>query len=469
MLNDPQLQPALIATPRRAVHCIILAIALLACGAVTPADAQVVSDPFARPAAEPAPAEPVARARWFEPAYGLSLLPPQGATEAQQTSDDALVNFLLPDGVRMAVYLQDAGDLVQLNQARNIAIGQFKFSFPSALPIEPITRDIQPAGRPTLRVDFIVPRIDGRAEWTATFVLVKLDPARVLVFRLDLPTAALKPRYTRLFEQMLESVAITPLDRLNDVRVALVEEADAWLNDLDFDALWNRLPQDAWFRTIRNGEDVGFQRFTFTRTRDLNTDGYRLDIQSRERRTNSIFATDAEFFLARDRQEEVWSVNTWVRLIDPQAMPMAPPLTRTLLTGVDSDDTITVTLETPNGRERPLRWKRPPAAYVTQLEANVLPLALIDGRPLMAQTYAFHGASREITLRSEFIEQLEGGQFAMVTRASPQTGWRRYLFTNQGRLRQIELADGAILVPSTEDQVRQLHAQPDAPQRPRRN
>ncbi|MEO0587593.1 MAG: hypothetical protein AAF078_08130, partial [Planctomycetota bacterium] len=442
-----------------------MAIALCIFGAA-PSSAQVVSDPFARPAPapEPAAAAPAAaaeRAQWFEPSFGLSLLPPPGATEAQQTNDGALVTFLMPDDVRIAVHLQEGNEAVKLAEARNIAIGQFKFSFPSALPIEAATRDIKPAGRPTLRVDFLVPRIDGRAEWATTLILTKLDPSRVLIFQLDLPTAALKPRYTRLFEDMLESVAITPLDLLDERRVELVREADQWLGALDFDAVWNRLPSDAWFRLIRNGEDVGFQRFTFGRDNQMGIDGLTLHVRSRELRPQALFTTEAQFFLSANRDEELWTVDTWVELVDPVAQPMLPPVTHTELTGVDSGGFVTVTLETPNGRERPMRWQRPPVGYVSQLESNVLPLVLLDGRPFLAQSYAFHGPSRKITLRSEFIEQLDGGHFAMVTRASPQTGWRRYLFNQDGRLRQIELADGAILVPSTAEQVRQLHDQAD--------
>ncbi|MEM1208047.1 MAG: hypothetical protein AAGI54_02150 [Planctomycetota bacterium] len=467
-----------IPTARRTIQSITLA--LLACATVAPTDAQVVRSPLDEPTPAVAPdarqtVPPASRQRWFEPSYGLSFDPPAGSTEVQNTRSGSLVTFALPGGFRIAVHLHETDDPITLRQAAAITLRQFASASPSAIELAPPDELIKPAGRPTLRLGFAVPAEDRMPAWVADLVLMKLDPTRFVVFQADLEAADFTPAAREFFHQFLRSVDVASLDTIDRGRVQLVETADQWAKGLDFDGLWDRLPRHAWFRLIRNGEEVGVRRLTFGRGREMGTPGYTLQVASHEVIGETELNTKAEFFLSERRDEELWSIETESRLLDPRTLPRVNVKPREdqpavpvpiqaakhvmTQTGVRSGGQLTVIRDSAEHADE-TAWPVPPVGYLSRIETELLAMVLLDGRPVRMQSYAYHGDAEDhsIALRTETTTQLDNGAWSINTRASLTSGWRNYLFDADGNLLQIDLADGGTLIPATAEQVRALYA-----------
>jgi hypothetical protein len=444
--------------------------------AVGGAAAQVVRSPFdERPAvADRAVPLPDTHARWFEPSYGLSFQPPPRSRELQNTRDGALVVFALPERFRIAVHLHDLEQAITLRDAADLTRQQFVSASPSAREVAPPEEAIKPAGRPTLRLGFYVPANGDKPAWVADLVLMKLDPTRFIIFQADLEAADFSPATRRVFHDLLRSVEVASLDAIDQSRLQLVETADQWRRGLDFDAIWQRLPEQLWFRVIREGQDVGLRKLTFRKGSASGRPGYTLVVLSREVRDELVTETEAKFFLAQSRDEEIWSLNTVAERVDPDALPRvrvergeggpieAVPVHASkewsTLTGFQSGEEVTVVRDSAE-HDLQKTWPTPPVGYFSQLEAEVLPMLLLDGRPTRLQAYAYHHDSRgqDLALRTEIATQAENGTWSINTRAATNSGWRRYLFNEHGQLLQITLADGTLLIPATAEQVQDLH------------
>ncbi|MEM0914290.1 MAG: hypothetical protein AAGK09_06725 [Planctomycetota bacterium] len=453
--------------------------------AVTPIDsaasAQVIRSPLDPPTeSSTAPTTPAAPAaavqeRWFEPAYGLSFEPPEGAIEMQNTRSGSLVTFALPPDFRISVHLYDVGEPITLRDAARQTAEQFVSTSPSAVQLKPSDNPIKPAGRPSLHLGFAVPAEAGRPAWVAELVLMKLDPTHFVVFQADLNAASFGPHTKAVFNRLLRSVDVAALDAIDRARVQLVETADQWAAEIDFDDLWDRLPDRAWFRLIRDGEEVGVRRMAFGRGTQMGAPGYTLEILSYEIQSDTEINTKAEFFLSERRDEELWSIQTESQMLDAGSLPLvdvvprkgeAPvpmPINATThvmkQTGLRSGGEVTVIRDSAEHADQ-TTWPVPPVGYLSRIETELLAMLLVDERPVRMQAYAYHGNAEDhaIALRTETATQLDNGSWSVNTRATPTSGWRSYLFDDRGRLLQINLADGGALVPATLEQVRQLWA-----------
>jgi len=436
---------------------------LLVAAILGPAAAQVVRSPLDntpeptdRPEAIDQPADP-ANLRWYEPSYGLSLLPPDGATALHNTLDDALVAFALPNQFRISVHLHQSDDgPITLREAARETIRQFVSAYPSATLLDDPGDTIKPAGRPAIRLAFAVSAEQGRPAWVADLVLMKLDPSHFVVFQADLEAADFSTATRQTFERVLDSVRVASLDQIDKARVELVQNAQDFVDHLDLDKLWSSLPRERWFRLVRQGRDIGFRRITHDRGNALGVPGYSMRVFSHEVTHTAVIRTKATLFLSDTREEEVWSIETIVENLDPNARTTAAPIQRYTLTGIRSGDQITVDLESPEGRDRKT-WPAPPVGYLSQLETELLPTTLTESRPLRFQAYAYHAASQTLALRTEIARKLDSDAWTVATRATPTSGWRHYLFSPEGQLLQVYLADGTTLIPASADEVRRLH------------
>jgi len=90
----------------------------------------------------------LAKERWRESAYGVSLRPPLGTTMQSRTVDDAKLRIIKGDDYVISVYIKELGDHQQMtiDQVVRTAIEQFGFAQPTSVIDH--QRVAKPAGRP---------------------------------------------------------------------------------------------------------------------------------------------------------------------------------------------------------------------------------------------------------------------------------------------------------------------------------
>jgi len=428
-------------TPSREVlTCVLLAVSL-SCGTT---HGQVADDG-------------VAPGRWREQAYGMSLAPPPGSTQVQQTADGALVKFLTQDPATISVYIRRSHTDLNLPGVKDKALREFGFRYPSAVTLAQDSEPVTVADRRGLGLYLLVPD-EKQGDWVFGQVYALIDPTTLAVFQLDCNASDFDAAI-KTFLDMIQSVSLANPAELDRVRAQRIEAGRAWLKTIKTEQINSALIPEQWLRITADGKDVGYMRIRQTDEADHVPPGTGVEVQSHLIEDSNTYDTLGKFFEANDRSVEFWTVTTTLRI--PQTGPhdpAAPPQPATQnwrQTGLRDGNALEVSQETPSSIKK-LPWKIPPYPYLSQVNQYVLPALLPHDKPTELAFYGFGQNTRKLSLHTYRIEPLPGGAYRVYERPGPDRAERIATFSPTGRLIQRRMPDGRVYLATTPQELKRI-------------
>lgn len=429
----------------------------------------------AAPPHKPAPAahapggKLLSQQRWQDHSYGVSIRLPVDAQTMRQTADDCLIRIADNRGTYgMTLSVKRSRDRLNLLAVAAAAKQQM-------IGVQGTTkllseRDVKVGTHAGRALYFQSPQARGPDILIAE-AMVQLDPQTFVVLdvRCDIEQkAAVGP----IFDAILDSMRLTDPKELNRQREAALAAGTHWRNTLHQAApgektsrLHQALIPLQLYRLVGKDKDLGYMRVEQSAvTRDLKP-GIRIHVESRLAAGGSIYDTLGEYFLADDDLSELWSITTTQRPGGPAgaggvggAVPGAQPpstLNRTFVeTGIRTNGTLTLTLDTPEGSTHH-KYQVPGPGYLSQVEALMLPQLLPIDHPGTYGFYCYHSRRQAITYRTEqVIPALTG--VTIETCLSPNEAPLRTTLDANRRLIEKQLSPEIRLLPTTAAELRKI-------------
>jgi hypothetical protein len=408
-------------------------------------------------------ADLLAQERWRELAHGLSLRPPADATRIENTADKAVVKFIFAEDSTLSVYIRESPAPLELAEVQAQAHRQFQIAEPASLVVENQHPPLEPEGRPTARLTYLVDRREG-AQWIFSQVFLAINPTTLAIFQLEVDADQFAT-VDSIFQAVVRSARLMPEEQLLAQRSALLQAGEQWLAGLREAGRFENLGQERWFRIVTGDRDRGYQRLEPKRGEEMGEAGLEVALKARIIRPDSYLDTEAEFFVSVDRRNEIWWGRTAQRGRVETLAGDREVLHQWSETGVRSPirgandpwGLLQVNRELPQG-SRSYQWGAPPGVYASQAEVQLTPL-LLEDRPAELMYYAYHPHSATLNLRHEQLTTLESGAKVLRIRPTPASGEQVLTFDPQGRLMRWERADGSVLLPATLSQIKAIHGQ----------
>ncbi|RMD65938.1 MAG: hypothetical protein D6824_01745 [Planctomycetota bacterium] len=418
---------------------------------------------------------------------GLSIRPPLGArVQAQQLGQaEASLVVFAPDGswrllIREArtsdaalTPLKAAQELLKQLQAaravRDARTNQIRGSSVQTLA-EPQAMEL--AGLPAARFYAAVPKLN-EAPVVSGYTLVQSAPGRFIVAELDCLLADYD-RVRPVYEQVLDTLVVDDPAEAEAARAAVVLAGEQLLASLDQEALKALLPKAPlwWRHYVPAAGDApererGYQRIEVRIGQrgelDPRRPKARWSVEDREygflasaigRFLDGERIVDSQslFFLSFDRSREAWVVRMTVRQGDRRA--------NWTETGVREGDDIKVTADQPGSTPLLKHWKKPPQAYLSQVEVYLLPRILASkGVEASFGFYRYVSALNDIALRRDTLTRLTDdaeAHWLLETRTSEDAGLTRMTLREDGSPLRRVLPDGSVMEPITLEALKAL-------------
>jgi hypothetical protein len=478
-----------------------LAVMLSPLGTSRSLQAQVTA-----PSAEPTAAD--APSRWREATYGISLLPPNGASQWEGPR----VLWADPRGFTVSFELVFSKVPFNLEQAAGATVVQMGFarSLPrvqrdeQGQPIKPRPERI--GERPGIKMYFDVEEEDAD-DWFYGQALVMIEPHAAAVLKLKSEASVAEPARDA-FERVLASVEVPLARELDEQRGRQVEAGDAWLQQVTPQRVREALPDQRLYRMIHRGQDVGYMRLLSTgdpdelRSRGHEPPGTLVLIHQRQVLDGQTIDTEYEAYASDDGEREVWSHRMSLRPQgDDDAQggglptrvrgPAEKPRTWTQ-TGIRGDqqltagrggrqqsldvNAVTVVTEAPPpgdavaqiesheqflgkprardvvGTTQVSEWRAPDKAYLPQVMLPVF-AGLLPNEPAVYAFTAYHVPTGGPGLRTvKVIPQPDGGKLVR-DRPTPRDSPVLHLFDAEGQLVRRVHPNGLVIQPTTPEEL----------------
>jgi|GEM_PF-1852962 len=442
-------------TSKRLGACFIWTMAALA--SATPTAWAQGARPTRSAASEPAPSVELAPTPYDIKSMGVSLRFPVGSkAQAQRLgTSEASVAVFAPDGSwRILVRTTKSKDttltplaavqavLKQLQIARAVRDQRSNKVRGSSVQtlVEPATLDI--AGAQAARFYTAIPRLNETPA-VSGYTIVRMAPGRFFVAEFDCALAdfdAARPVY----ERVMNTLHISDQSDRGAGRAALLLSGDTILASLDRDKIESILPkQPIWWRQYRPAQkdqaekEIGYQRVETHVGQRGELDprrpksrwsvedrefGFVASVMGRFLDGERIVDSQSIFFLSFDLSRESWVVRMTVREGDSKLNWSE--------TGVREGDDIKVTADQPGSNPIVKHWKKPPRAYLSQVEVYLTPRILINaGAEAMFGFYRYLSALNDIALRRDTLRKVRKDDqaptdaiWALETRSNDDAG-----------------------------------------------
>ncbi len=335
---------------------------------------------------------------------------------------------------------------------------------------------------PAARFYVSLPAASGNTVVVSGYTVLQSAPGRFAVLQMD----CLEPEYARARPQYETIVATTEFRDPADIaaeRAAGIGAAQSLLEGLGRDDLEAALPpsEPVWYRIFRPGPtgrpaddtEIAYQRIgaalghrgeldprkNKAQWRGADQDpGFVVRIDARLLQGESIVDSESIFFLTPDRDEEAWTIRMVVK------EGRKTPLTF-VETGVRQGDDIKVTVEQPGRPPVIKQWRKPPEAYLSQVEAYLLPRLLAQAKAaLIFNFYRYQSSRTELTLRRDILDRVQEGDAsaprgaAWRLRSRPDENSleeRTYLDESGAIISRIQ-GGGEVMEPITLDELKRL-------------
>lgn len=402
---------------------------------------------------------------WDEPAHGLRLRPPAHAERMDHTTDGALASFLAPGGLRLAVFIKEAEDGYNLAKLREAAFDHFAFAYPSAVYINP---KITPPPRMRWAATMIAAKDqEGRdLRWGQVFLVI--DDGHFAIIEMQTSRDGFDHAMQTL-NAVLRSVSLMKPLELRQMRADQMLIGQQWLAEKRKQVIDEPGQAERWYRVVEDGEDVGYRRVqVITDPQALRAEkldpGIAVKEQTRIGAGGRVFDIALSAYESGDRTFEMWEARTTLR----KQQNAGTVRTATWAdTGFRTDRDIQVTRDAPadmgavqDPRANPgvpesSRWRRPPVAYLAQIELHLL-TPHWHTLPEDACFYAYDVNSGDLAQRLVSVSDGEHGGKLVTIRPTPASGRQRLTYDENGKLVRHEMADGRTFIPTTPEQIAAL-------------
>lgn len=393
--------------------------------------------------------------RWQEQSYGLSVLPPAGARQVEQTASGALVNFVADD-YNIEVFIHhDPNRLLDVNELKREAISRFGFAYPSARVLEDERLTIN--GRPVALLYYRVG--DDAGDWVLGQAMMLIEPQTAALFEFETDAEAFD-QTREVFQAVLQSADFADPRLINAQRAEWLDRGHAWLKSLQDEDIAAANPAEQWLRVTENGRDVGYIRLTREEEEVLGEPGVQVTVQSRIFTGPAAFDSLGEFMESHDEQLEIWGIRTTQRSDARTSGGARGERTRPVDSswrelGRRAGGRITVERELPT-RITESDWAVPPTAYLSQVDLHSLwPLLPRSEKTTMA-FYAYYANTGELALRTVTVEPQPDGGYLVRERPAPNRAEQVSIYDARGRLLERRMADGRVIVPASAQQIRAI-------------
>ncbi|MEX2217894.1 MAG: hypothetical protein WD749_03965 [Phycisphaerales bacterium] len=310
--------------------------------------------------------------------------------------------------------------------------------------------------RPAARFYVRLPGGDKRPAIIRGYTVFRTEPGRFVTF--DLTTT--EPAFARAkqaYETSIATARFVDAGAMLAARGAAVEGGIALIGGLspaEFDATVNRM-KDQWYRLSRRApgapeldtEEIGYRRVRAWRGKRGEIDptktpgrfkgpdhqeGYLLRIDARVLSEGNIVDTVGVYFMAPDRSEEAWSLQTAVRTPD-----RAKPFTASEI-GARTGPAMSVVITGDAREAKRIEPLVPRHGYLNQLEAFLLPQLLIGRqKPAEMGFYAYNSERESIALRRDVLGQPDArGNWQITTRMREDADPQVSVYNAKGDLTQ---------------------------------
>jgi len=422
--------------------------------------------PLSTPATGADDAALLAERWWSEPAHGLKLRPPAGAERFDHTSDGALVTFLQPGGMRLAVFIREDESGINLKELREAAFDRFAFAYPSAVYINP---KLTPPDRTRWAATMLAAQDHQGRDFRWGQVFIVIDDTHFVIFEMEVSRDDFDAALETL-NAVLRSVSFMDRMALRKLRADQMLVGQAWLSETRkrLDAEGQEPPAELWFRVVEEGEDVGYRRVRFiTDPEALQAEklepGLAVKEQMRVAAGGRVFDVAISAYQSADRTFEMWEARTTQRKPDAGGQRTATWAD----TGFRTDQGIQSTRDAPaelgamqDPRAKPgvpktTRWPTPPIAYLAQAQLYRF-LPHWHSLPEDACFYSYDLNTGDLAQRLISVSAAEDGGKVVTIRPTPSSGRQRLTYDAQGNLRRHEMADGRLFIPTTAEQIAAL-------------
>jgi len=400
--------------------------------------------------------------RWREFGYGVSLLPPKGATVIDAPPGDALVAFVDADGTQISLTIREAVNVMDINGLKARAAQQLTIPFPSWVPMDDPDPLDELAGFPAGRVYMAIPD-KAKGDWVMGHVFVLLDDFLFINLQMQTSAAAFHDAH-RTFDAVARSIELMDPADLDALRTLQLETGQAWLKSVTREQLLAATPPSQLFRILVAGKDVGYMKITHEPAEQLGIKGRRVTQQAHTDGDGDSTDVASEFFEAEDGRSEVWLTHLTRRNDRAPSLPtpamMGDQSVNLRETGTRDDRGIEVITET-RSRIETHRWATPQIAFLSQFKKMLMGPLL----PRQRTTLAFYAYSPEVkklslmTLRIEPIVQgPQRGGYAVLMRPAPGTREQTFIYDAQGALFEWLPGDGRTFRATTPAELEKVWA-----------
>ncbi|MCC7147455.1 MAG: hypothetical protein IT443_13505 [Phycisphaeraceae bacterium] len=426
--------------------------------------------------------------RWQEQDHGVSLRPPLGSQLQQFTANGALLRISGGKDYSVEVYLrkiesgeelapfttsgQDPNSKVthvteetaatpqlDIEAVVEMALKQVKVAHPEATTQAQSRPTL--GGKPGAILYFNLPGSSGQAPLVLGHGYMLIDGQSFLMMRL----VALQSSFSSvqpLFEAVLASLQIEDPAQRDKQRAELIARSQSFLSSLTSTQLRQAVIPEQWFRVTSANQDVGYLRVTQAGDQKMGYSGLSVEIQAHYETGGQIVDSLGQMFLSDDRQHEIWSTRTTVRVADAKPQPKdspAPERKQTIAeTGVRSGSQITITREDASSAKK-FTWETPPQGYLSQVEIYLLPAVIPHDSAQKLGFYAYYPATGSIAYRTVDVKPLDNQQYALVIQPSPNHANETSIYNAKSQLVERTLPSpggttaGQKILPTTREQI----------------
>jgi len=415
---------------------------------------------------QPTKATELSEERWSDAAFGLSaLLPLDNQVDYPQRAGAPLVIIKTPWELVISVDVKEVESYRTAEELREVAVFQFTTNVTNSVEIDvkPTTREVfdRKAGLAYFAIDNM-----GRPDVVAGQALFELDSPHLVIVRMQAPADRFD-QARETFEAMLDSFEIESSVVINERRQRELLAGSKVLEAYSQAQTLEILPKEQWFRIVRDRQDLGYRRQTIEKAFELGSTGTHISLESLYRKETTRLDIKHERFVSDDQSTELWSVVSTHRLLDPTPVQVKAsanvrshsetglrsntrtPPTRNNPTGT-TVNRIEVTYENTAGKMAGETWLTPEQAYLSQVDATLLPFALqnMPDAPSVFALYAYDAESQSLAYRRFEIAEHKHGLTITVMPSLRGTA-ERYHFGLDQSLTKIEIGENQTLIPTT--------------------
>lgn len=312
------------------------------------------------------------------------------------------------------------------------------------------------------------------------YTVFQVGPGRFAILQMD----CLEPTYKTsraAYETVVASAEFRDPADMAAERAAGVRAADQFLSGLNKQDLVAVLPAGDQFHRIfkpastgaaSDAKEIAWQRTSMRvgkrgeldpqkspkrYTSVEQQEGFLVSVAGRYIDGDRFVDSESICFLTFDRTEEAWAVRMTVKEGKKQAGYTE--------TGVRVGDDLKVQVAQSGQNPTERKWKKPPEAYLSQVESYLLPRLMASriGAPTVLNFYRYQSATGEMTLRRDVMEPApmsgaSDGAAAWLIRTRPDenASEETTLINSQGDILRREKADGVVMEPITLEALQAL-------------